>query len=290
MGYQGLPAGIVTNTDTRRQNLPAETINFLLSRRLKEYDSAGMDQEKFQQAKAKAESRYKERLEEIQQLLEENEAEYRADIEALNRAWALLNGDDSRSAAPFSLSYDESGKLLSKTQRIKNTVAIMEEDFISQPVVMARVRKLHPDLTFLDPTVVTKALRELEEGGVLKEIQKARAKSPALFRKVSQNSTPAPQSRPTRVSNAEAQKKARGILAATREILDKLPDPFMTVQLKEMLEETYPESFAGKVKMDSLRVTLKKLVDEGWIQQIAEGAGPRRAQYKHLKWTMEKAV
>ncbi|MBV9927909.1 MAG: hypothetical protein JOZ96_23010 [Acidobacteria bacterium] len=246
-----------------------------------------MDQEKFQQAKVKAESRYKERLDEIQLLLEENEAEYRADIEALNRAWALLNGNDSRSAAPFSLAYDESGKLLSKTQRIKNTVALMEEEFISQPVVMAKVRQLHPDLTFLDATVVTKALRELEDDGVLKEIQKARSKSPAMFRKVSQNSTPGPQPRPAPVNNAEAQQKARGILAATREILDQLPDPFMTVQLKEMLEEKYPESFAGKVKMDSLRVTLKKLVDEGWIQQIAEGAGPRRALYKHLKWTAE---
>lgn len=91
-------------------------------------------------------------------------------------------------------------------------------------------------------------------------------------------------------NHTERPKKARRLLAATREILDQLPDPFRTVQLKEMLEETYPESFAGKVKTDSLRGTLKQLADEGWIKQIAEGAGPRPALYKRLKMTVQKPM
>jgi hypothetical protein len=88
----------------------------------------------------------------------------------------------------------------------------------------------------------------------------------------------------------ERPKKARGILAATREVLDRLPDPFKTVQLIKMLEETYPEQFAGKLKRDSLRGTLKQLSDEGWIKQIAEGTGPRPALYKRLKRTVEEVM
>jgi hypothetical protein len=98
------------------------------------------------------------------------------------------------------------------------------------------------------------------------------------------------QPRPKLDNHTERPKKARGILAATRAILDQLPDPFSTAQLKVMLEGAYPEQFAGKVKMDSLRGTLKQLADEGWIKQIAEGSGPRPALYKRLKLTVEKPM
>jgi hypothetical protein len=103
-------------------------------------------------------------------------------------------------------------------------------------------------------------------------------------------STPEPQPHPEPDNHTGRPKKARGILASTRAILDQLPDPFTTPQLGAMLEETYPEQFAGKINRDSLRGTLKQLSDEGWIKQIAEGAGPRPALYKHLKMTVEKVM
>jgi len=82
------------------------------------------------------------------------------------------------------LAFDEEGRPLSKTQRIKNIALSMEEEEISQPLVLVKVRELCPDLVYIDPTIVTKALRELEADGVLVQTQKARAKLPAMFRRV----------------------------------------------------------------------------------------------------------
>jgi hypothetical protein len=98
-----------------------------------------------------------------------------------------LTGNNGRESTPaITLSaFDEAGKPMSKMQRIKNIVPFVEGDEVSQPLVMAKVRELCPDLIYTDPTIVTKALRELEEEGVLVEVQKARAKNPAVFRKVS---------------------------------------------------------------------------------------------------------
>jgi hypothetical protein len=80
--------------------------------------------------------------------------------------------------------FDEAGKPMSKAQRIKSIVPLMEGDEVSQPLVITKVRELYPDLAYIDPTIVTKALRELEKDGVLVQVRPRRAKHPAVFRKV----------------------------------------------------------------------------------------------------------
>jgi hypothetical protein len=104
----------------------------------------------------------------------------------------------------------------------------------------------------------------------------------------SPSSPRAPKSR-LEANNTERAKRVRGMLKATRSILNDLPETFTTFQVRDKLEEFRPD-FKGRIKLDSLRGTLNQLIDEGLMQQIEEGAGQKPAIYKRRKTIAERAM
>lgn len=108
-----------------------------------------------------------------------------------------------------------------------------------------------------------------------------------LFPITATQPTPPAKSQPKTVSNTEREPRVRGMLKATRNILNDLPETFTSFQVRDALELARPE-FKGRVKLDSLRGVLNTLAVEGYVEQIAAGAGPKPALYKRLKLVEDK--
>src|SRR5437016_5019834 len=108
-----------------------------------------MEQQEYEKLKAVVKAQYDERRAKL-------EEEYQADLAALERVRTLyLRNAASEIGQGVLDATGEEGRHISKTERIKSVIPLVVGDEITQPKVMAKVREIHPDIAFVDPTVVT---------------------------------------------------------------------------------------------------------------------------------------
>jgi|ERR1041384_4947331 hypothetical protein len=92
---------------------------------------------------------------------------------------------------------------------------------------------------------------------------------------------PATHRKPRTGENGERVPRVRGLLKATLDILPALPATFTRFDIIEKVEETYPK-FKGNIRPDSMRTTLKRLLEDGTLEVVEEASGPKPAIYRYV--------
>ena len=100
---------------------------------------------------------------------------------------------------------------------------------------------------------------------------------------------PATHRKPRTGQGEERAPRVRGLLKATLDILPVLPATFTRLDIIAKVEETYPK-FKGNIRPDSMRTTLKRLLEDGTIEVVEESSGPKPAVYRYVKKGVESKM
>lgn len=119
--------------------------------------------------------------------------EQQRDLEGLNRIWSLANGTpppeiegnglENEGIQPTG-SYGEDIELRSRNDKIRRAVRLLEGDIVTQPLVMQKLKETFPEaVKGLDPTLISKVLRWLEDHKALETVSMGSPKKPRVYRK-----------------------------------------------------------------------------------------------------------
>lgn len=155
-----------------------------------------MDRDEYFRLHDKINARYQESLKSaIEKIEAKLKAERRRDLEGLKRTWMLDNDapppevaiedavreGDADQVVGF---VGEASELRSRNDKIRRAVRLVEGDEVTQPMVMAKLEEVFPDaVAGLDPTLISKVLRWLEDHGALTTLSMGSRGNPRRYRK-----------------------------------------------------------------------------------------------------------